>query len=157
MVSAVVLLTVIIVGFIGFLVIEKNRKFAFNDFDKVDIPYVTIDVQGHKLNMIVDTACGLSILHKKSIETVGLQYTATNSKTNVTALTEEKVALQNVIVPLIINGKEEKVSFSLFESDTNFSDFRTHFGIVMHGLLGSDFLDKYKCVINYKKHTLSIK
>lgn len=135
---------------------KKHSSYPFNEFGKVDIPYVTIDVQGHPLNLIVDTGCGISIIHTPVLMDKSILYKVSEKKVDISALTMEKKTLDSVFIDFVINNRIITQEF-FTHSDDDFGNFRQMYGIEIHGLLGSDFLDAYRCKIDFKKHSLIVK
>ena len=130
--------------------------FKFQNFGLVDIPYITMDIQGNQMNMIVDTGCGCSILNNiKGNKDIELLYRESQKKTQITALTPETNTMSNIIVDFDVNKKTISHEFCVYDND-DFGNFNAMYGISIHGLLGSDFLDKVNAKIDFKKHTLTV-
>ena len=135
---------------------KKKHSYPFNNFGKVDIPYVTLDIQGHLLNLIVDSGCGISIIHTPTLEEKKLLYNVSEKKVDISSLTTDKKTLDSVFIDFVLNGKIITQEF-FTHNDDDFGNFKQMYGIEIHGLLGSDFLDAYKCSIDYNKHSLIVK
>lgn len=135
---------------------EKKKKYDFLNYNIVDIPYVSLDIQGHNLNMIVDTGCGSSILHKSSVEEFGIKYTETNKRTTLSALTHETIDTPNIFVDYNLLDERVRDEFILYDAK-EFGNFNTLYGIQLHGLLGNDFFNAHKCSVDFENHTLNVK
>ena len=136
---------------------RKKNSLDFQNFGIVDVPYVTMDIQGKQFNMIVDTACGASILHTKSLMESEIEFNMTGESLNFSSLTDENVRTKAVVVEFELNGMLTSEIFYLYDSDTNFGDFSERYGITIHGLLGSDFLDSHRCKVDYATHKLTVR
>lgn len=136
---------------------EKKNHFPFQNFGVVDVPYVTMDIQGKKFNMIVDTACGVSLFCVKPLVESGIHYEVSQRHASLQALTDETVETEAVNVEFMLNGLPVKETFFVYHEDVNFSDFEEKYGITIHGLIGVEFLDAHDCKVDFKTHKLIVK
>jgi len=134
---------------------KSPTVFAFENFDKTDIPYVTIDIQGNLFNMIVDTGCGVSMLNKPSIKDAELLYKKSENKISLSALTPDSVEAGCIVIDFNIGKKKVSEEFYLTEHE-DFASFRSLYNIEMHGLLGSSFFDSNNCRIDFENHVLIV-
>jgi len=134
-------------------ILGQSDTILFQNFPRTDVPYVTLNIQGKLLNMIVDTGCGISILSKDALK--DLKYEESPRKINLNSLTPSSLVTEVVTVPFIIGGKEIKEDFSVYSQD-DIGCFGANYGVVMHGLLGNEFFAKTKCKIDFKKNSLII-
>lgn len=144
----VVLITILWKGLGG-------NTFEFQNFHTTDIPYVTIDIQGNPLNMIVDTGCGMSILCTQAIADCELLYRNSDRKISLSAITSDKVN-SDVITLDFKCGKKDITEDFCINDTPDFGNFYAMYGIRIHGLLGSPFFDKNNCKVDYKHHSLII-
>jgi hypothetical protein len=144
----------IIAVFISYIINKKVRNRHYYKFEGSgisDIPYVTIDIQGHKFNMIVDTGCGVSIITKNALDKI--KYTPCNKSINLSALTSDCLKSDVVTIGFNIAGKESTSNFAVYNQD-NFACFETMYGITIHGLLGNEFMEHTNCRIDYNNHCI---
>lgn len=128
----------------------KTAMYSFQSWEKSDLPFITIDVQGHFLNMITDSAAAVSIIRKDALK--NLQYEVSSRSVNLAALTEESVHSEVVAIPITINGKVIKTDFVVYDSD-DIACFKKH-GIIMDGLLGVEFFKATKGMIDFQNQTV---
>ena len=95
--------------------INSTTKYSFQSWEKSDLPFINIDVQGHSLNMITDSAAAVSIIRKDVLK--NLTYEQSSRSVNLAALTDESVNSEVVAIPITINGKEVKTDFVVYDSD----------------------------------------
>lgn len=126
----------------------------FQNFHKTDIPYITINVQDKPLNMIVDTGCGLSLIHKKVVDTLKVEKSP--RKISISALTDDSLSPEVVVIPITIDDTEVKEDFGIYNGPEDMANFQSLYGITIHGILGTEFFEKTNCRIDYKKHCLII-
>ena len=128
----------------------STANYSFQSWEKSDLPFINIDVQGHSLNMITDSAAAVSIIRKDVLKNIA--YEPSSRNINLAALTEESVNSEVVVIPININGKEIKTDFVVYDSD-DIACFRKH-GIIMDGLLGVEFFKATKGLIDFKNQTV---
>lgn len=143
-------LLLIILSFIAKHYVNSTANYSFQSWEKSDLPFINIDVQGHSLNMITDSAAAVSIIRKDSLK--DLNYEPSSRSINLAALTEESVNSEVVAIPININGKEIKTDFVVYDSD-DIACFKKH-GIIMDGLLGVEFFKATKGLIDFKNQTV---
>lgn len=141
---------VIVLAFVARNYINGTAKYSFQSWEKSDLPFITIDVQGHKLNMITDSAAAVSIIRKDVLK--DLVYEPNSRSINLAALTDESVSSEVVAIPININGKEIKTDFVVYDSD-DIACFKKH-GIIMDGLLGVEFFKATKGRIDFQNQTV---
>ena len=129
----------------------NNLVFPFQDWEKTDIPYITIDVQGHQLNMITDSAAAVSIIRKDALEMLTTEQSS--RRISLSAITNDSVSSQVVTIPIVIKGKEFKTDFLVYEGN-DIADFGNKYGVVIHGLLGVEFFRKTKGMVDFNKQSI---
>lgn len=132
---------------------RPNAVFLFQNENKTDIKYITIDIQGQQLNLLVDTGCGISII--RSDVAAALEHSKSPRKINLQALTPDSLASNVVSISITLGNKKITEDFALY-SDSDIANFEALYGITLHGILGAEFFEKTNCKIDYKKHCLII-
>ena len=130
--------------------IKDTSYYPFQSWEKSDLPFITIDVQGHFLNMITDSAAAVSIIRKDVLKE--LTYEPSSRSINLAALTEDSVNSEVVAIPISINGREIKTDFVVYDSD-DIASFKKH-GIIMDGLLGVEFFKATGGKIDFQNQTV---
>ena len=143
-------LVFIVLSFIAKRYMNSTAKYSFQSWEKSDLPFINIDVQGHSLNMITDSAAAVSIIRKDVLK--NLTYDRSSRSVNLAALTDESVNSEVVAIPITINGKEVKTDFVVYDSD-DIACFKRH-GIIMDGLLGVEFFKATKGMIDFQNQTV---
>lgn len=130
--------------------------YPFQNYGEVDIPYITLDIQGNLFNMIVDTGCGVSIINEPALNGCDeLLYKESKKKVSLSAITSDSVESKGITVSFNIGKKTVTEDFFIHNTE-DFGNFSKLYGIEIHGLLGSSFFDANNCKIDYKKHCLII-
>lgn len=134
---------------------NRGTKYDFKQYDEFEMPYVTINIQDIPMNLLVDTACTVSMLNKPSFENRELLYQDTGKKMSLTAVTNQEIVSSTIIVKYNIGKKEVEDEFFV-QDEKDFGDCQKKHGITIDGVIGAAFLDKYNCIVDFKKHKLII-
>lgn len=142
-----VLMVLLLLGlsFIAKRYIKKTPYYPFQSWEKSDLPFITIDVQGQSLNMITDSAAAVSIIRRDVLKK--LHYIESSRRVSLEALTDDGIKSEVVVIPININGKEIKTDFVVYDSD-DIACFRKH-GIIMDGIFGVEFFKATKGLIDF--------
>lgn len=133
--------------------ISADEAFIFQNYDKVDVPYITAKVGSIPVNLIVDTGSGTSIISKNMLDI--LPHRECPRQIDMVALTDESVSGNMVTIAITVGNKEIEEDFAVYDTK-DFGCFQANYGLTIHGLIGNEFLDSTNCRIDYKNHTLVI-
>lgn len=125
----------------------------FQNYTTVGIPYVTLDVQGQKLNLIVDSGAAVSVITQEALSMVS--YEPSMRQISISALTDENLPSGMVTIPINIDGTEIKEDFVVHPVD-DLANFKVMHNIVAHGILGNEFFEQTGCKIDYKRHSVTL-
>lgn len=145
----------IVAVLIGAQKARKCTNFDFQNFGVTDIPYITLNIQGNLMNMIVDTGCGISMLVVPALKEMELLYKKSSKRVALSAITNDKVNAGAITVDFNIGKKKVTEDFYLQDYE-DFGNFQKMYGITVHGLLGTSFFDNNNCRIDYKNHRLIV-
>lgn len=130
---------------------NRGISYEFQEYTKTDIPYITIDVQGKLLNIIVDTGCSISIIKEEALK--DLHYEISKRKVNLAALTTDSIASDVVKIPFTINNREYIEDFVVY-GEGDIANFEVKYGIIIHAIFSKEFFDKTGCKIDFKNHSV---
>jgi hypothetical protein len=146
------------VAFIATLLLKAGKKaflspdrYLMQDWEKVDMPYITMTVEGHKLNFITDSAASVSIIKGSVLPLISFENS--DRQVALAALTEDTIQSKVVDLTLPVNGENVTTNFVVYEEDI--AGFRCKYGIEIHGLLGVEFFRKTSGIINFRNHTVT--
>ena len=152
MVLIMIIIYSVLFSIIGFLLYKQYKKkfnISFKEaMELVELPIITFYNKGQKLNFLLDTGSNDCIIDSSNLSKL------------------ETVKMQQ-IKPIfgmegnIIEGNIYKIGIErqgyLFESTFNALDLNEVFGIIkkesgvqIHGILGSNFFQKYKYILDFK-------
>ena len=149
----IVLIIVLVVLLFKYAYNKPSAIYLFQNDNKTDIKYISLDVQGRLLNMLVDTGCGISIIRSDVVDV--LEHNKSPRKISLQALTPDSLASNVVSIPITIGNKKIIEDFALYR-ESDIANFEALYGITLHGILGAEFFEKTNCKIDYKKHCLII-
>ena len=149
------LFIVFVLGVLGIVVrhLQKKYNYSFQDSEKTDMPYIILDIQGKKFNMVVDSAASVSVIRRNAVGML-LSYSESPRSVSLTALTNEGVRNDVISVPISIGGKEIITDFVVYDGD-DIADFSRKHGIIIHGILGVEFFRKTGGKIDIKTQTVT--
>lgn len=130
---------------------DKYLKYPFQNWEKSDIPYITIDVQGHQLNMVADSGGSMCIIRKDVLNEI--DYKPSTRAVEMRALTNEGLPSEIVTIPITINEKEFDIDFIVYNSD-DIGGFKYKCGVEMHGLLGVEFFKATGGIVDFNNQTV---
>ena len=146
-----------IAGLVGIVLYRVHNRdkllFLFQNYSKVEIPYIILDVQGHPLNMIVDSGAAVSVITKEALDIVSYKPCMRNIQ--ISATTSESLHASMVTIPLNVNGREIDEDFVVHPVE-DLANFKAMHNIVAHGILGNEFFEKTGCKIDYRNHSVTL-
>lgn len=148
---------------VGVVVIAKIANFMFDrkrpdpkvgrisfreTMDLVELPIVTFQNNGKKVNFLLDTGASYSSINKDALP--GLAYTETG-ETGYGMGIEGVVKEDNGYVLMDIKYKDQSYeeNFQVLDLSQAFGVLKQDFGINLHGILSSTFFQKYRYVLDF--------
>lgn len=158
MTNVIILILVVLVAFlanIAFSYINSRGDFSFKKyFDLVNVPIVTFYSGKNKLNFLLDTGSTNSHISKKASKL--LTGTLTNTSLSCVTSTGLNEDIDKAVYALLsYKGKDYTVSLFINKGlDAAFENTNATKGLDIHGILGSDFINEYSCIIDFNKYTI---
>lgn len=154
----VTIFVALVVTFFEDLKRSNRKKISFKEaLDLTELPVVTFIGKGRKLNFLIDTGANNSILNEsvankmklKCEEFEGVETNTAGGNINL-----------NKVVNLVIkfdDKREYDECFLVSNMDDAFNSIKTETGVMIHGILGSNFFAKHKYIIDYDSLALYVK
>lgn len=131
--------------------------------DMVSVPFVrtrsghilvTVEINGKKAYLIIDTGASSSIIHMGRIEYLGLE--SRDKKCKASGIGTSTYDMKEVLVPMMTLNS---VSYSNpeFNGVDLYHIEQIDYNQTLDGIIGSDFLEKHKAIIDYKNKSLLLK
>lgn len=155
----IVSIIVVIVATISYIMIvnfkaTKIHKMSFKEsIDLTELPIITFEVgKNKKFNFLLDTGSNDSIVDRTALETKGVSYIDAGMEGNLVGLdSTESKKVSFVKIDLFYKERTYSNNFLVTDLSTVINSIKESSGVVMHGLLGSNFFNKYKYVIDFDK------
>lgn len=121
-------------------------------FNLTDIPIITMFSGTNKINFLLDTGASQSFISQKASKYInGIETTCDLSLISANGSEESHCKVVETI--LSFKHRNFKVKLTVNKNlDTAFFDLKEKKGITLHGILGSDFFNKYSYIIDFKKY-----
>lgn len=132
--------------------IDKNSKMSIREsMCLVNLPVVTFENNGNKYNFIVDTGANDSIINKSCEDILVTPHTTKNT---VQGIMGDNTKCSTVMIKFTYKDVEFDTMFNVVDLDELFTVIKKDYGVTVHGILGTNFLDKYNYVIDFKDYTI---
>lgn len=116
-----------------------NVNYNMNALNFVEVKYGK-----NELNFLIDTGASISCIFSEYLQKG--EYIDTSGKINIKGIAGSTSSMGSANISLIISNKNFPHHFSVLKS----------FDLSIHGILGSDFLNKYKAIIDYEKFLITL-
>lgn len=137
---------------------SNRKKISFKEaLDLTELPVVTFISKGRKLNLLIDTGANNSILNESVSNSMKLKYEEFEGVETNTAGGNINL---NRVVNLDIQYDDKRVYNEVFliaNMDEAFNSVKQESGVMIHGILGSNFFARNKYIIDYDSLALYVK
>lgn len=132
--------------------IDKDSKMSIREsMNLVNLPVVTFENNGNKYNFIVDTGANDSIINESCED---IMVTPHNAKNTVQGIMGTEKKCHTVMIKLTYKNIEFESMFNVVNLQELFDTIKQDYGVTVHGILGTNFLDKYNYVIDFKDYII---
>ena len=134
----------------------EKLKFSLKEsMDLTGLPILTFYQNENKLNFILDTGSNASVIDEEVSKQ--LKTTHTNTKTNLTGI--GGTSKSNNVVEIDFSYKDTKLTdlFQVVNMKDTFDAIKASTGVSAHGILGTEFLLKYECILDFENMIASAK
>lgn len=147
-----ILLLVFVIAFIANTVddVKKNKsKISFKEaMDLVELPIITFNNKGQKLNFLLDTGSNVSYINSSVLPF--LEYQMLDKEILTFGVEGNKVINQFCSMDISYRKQTFNEDFSISNLDDAFNIIKQEDGVQLHGILGSKFFEKYRYVLDFK-------
>lgn len=135
---------------------EKNKISIKESLDLVNIPVITLDNYGVKLNFLLDTGSSESHISKGASDMIN--GTAVDVDYVCLACNGQGNSSKSISTKLKHKDKEFNVDLLVNAGlDGSFKTIKDNNGVTIHGILGSKFLAEHKYILDYAEMTVYTK
>lgn len=131
---------------------NKNSISFMETFNLTEMPIVTFLAGDTKINFLLDTGASKSFISPSTLNLV-VGEEAIGSMDVISATGTENMTCKMIETVLSYKDRDYEVRLFVNEGlEASFKDIKSEKGIVLHGILGADFLDKYSYVMDFEKY-----
>lgn len=150
----IVVVVLLILGVLWFIV-KQNKQYDRISFKETleltDLPIVTFhhfdnDNNDIRLNFLLDTGSNRSMMSSSAIEKC--KHTYINAENSLCGMDGIQRTVQNAVVTLRYNNRPYSDVFQVSDIPI-FDGIKEECGIVIHGVIGNTFFNKYKYIIDF--------
>ena len=130
---------------------KRNKlKISFKEaLDLVEVPIVTFLNNGIKLNFLLDTGSSWSIINESVLPSLVTE--KLDAVMNIVAADGNKVPSKFCKMKVSYKDQEFENDFAIRDLDEAFGVVKQESGVQIHGILGSDFFQKYRYMLDFKE------
>lgn len=153
LVSIWVIITIVFSIF-SYRELKKQKKSTMSikeSMDLVNLPVVTFENNGNKYNFIVDTGANDSIINESCEDIV---VTPNDAKNTVQGIIGDNKKCHTVIIEFSYKNAKFETIFNVVDLKELFNTIKRDYGVTIHGILGTNFLDKYNYIIDFKDYVI---
>ena len=148
----------VILFFIGCIIIQyliertsnKYTKISFKEsLDLVDLPIITFKVGDKKLNFMLDSGANLSVINESALSNI--EHTLTNKIGTIFGMEGNVQKVRYAELTLQYKNNIYTDEMQVLNMDNSFNNLKKESGVTVHGILGNNFFQKYKYVLDFKE------
>lgn len=130
---------------------RRNKlKMSFKEaLDLVELPIVTFLNKGIKLNFLLDTGSSQSIINESMLPSLDTK--KSEDSMIIVGVEGNKVSSDLCTMKVGYKDQEFEHNFAIKDLDEAFGIVKQESGVQIHGILGSDFLQKYGYILDFKE------
>lgn len=148
-IAAVIVVTAVIVSILLYRRGHRHYdRMSFREtLDLTGLPIVTFRQGDRKFNFILDTGAQNSLIDRNVLKE--MKYTKLDGTTTGYGIDGITHTLDLVEVSLTYKGKTYDDTFRVLDMAASLGSLKRDYGVTVHGLLSSSFLERYRYVLSY--------
>ena len=134
---------------------KKKNKFSFfqasfsKGFIPPKLPIITVEHGDLKLNLLIDSGSDNNIIDSNILDKIDHKEAEYSNATHITGV-GGTVEIQACSFSFKCNGEEYKADFLINDFSDAFTSILEASGIQLHGMLGTDFLQKNNIILDFQ-------
>lgn len=131
---------------------ENNTKMSFKEgFDLTEMPIVTFQCGDRKLNFLLDTGSNNSVIDSNVLDSI--PYEKREGSSSLFGLEGQVVTVSVCYIKLSYKGKDYGYDYLIKDMSQPFGQIKKECGVTLHGLLGSNFFNEFRYVLDFDSLT----
>ena len=140
-----------IAGILVYKELKDRKNFSFrNAFDLIGLPVLVFKQGDVKLRFILDTGSSVSVIDEKSV--ANIKYETLDKADNMVDANGGEKILHYCNFKFTCEDKEFENEFMVNDMSNIKRSVKENSGADIDGLVGSDFFNKYKYIIDFNKY-----
>lgn len=130
----------------------NQKSISLKKYMPGDLPIITLSNNGIALNFLIDTGSNISHICYSVVKDIKCTHIGSNTTTQIAGLgaMNRGVTICSAVFKDCLS-KEYQIQLSISkELEDTVGYIKDNTGVEIHGLLGTDFLQKYKYIIDFK-------
>lgn len=149
-VIVILVINVIIIGVIIYKCLNAPEydKISFKEsLDLASLPIITFTHNKRKFNFLLDTGANKSIINERELFTC--DYVKLESTDILMGMDGIERKVTNIVLPISYKNKSYEEVFQVTDISNTFDEIKKSTGVTVHGILGSNFFQKYKYILDF--------
>lgn len=128
---------------------HPNAMSFQNSMDLAELPVITFHQGSEKINFILDTGSNVCVIDASVLDRI--KYSKIDKQINNSGIEGSAQNLDLCIIETCYKDKTYENPYAIRDMSAVFKSIKDSTGVTVHGLLGSDFFNKYKYVLDFKE------
>lgn len=141
------------------LVQINNKSYDFNDdFENTQLPLFKLNIKDESLYFLVDTGATINMIDESVVKRIMPNYKEeTLLDDDIISISGTKSKNESIVLTFFNDEYKQqfKENFVLIENCEAFEIMSKDSGKKVCGILGTDFIEKYKFIINFRNKKIS--
>ena len=127
---------------------DKKNEMSFKEgFDLTEMPVVTFQCGDKKLTFLLDTGSNNCIIDSNIIDSI--PHEMTDDTSNLFGLEGNTMKVNICRIKLTYKKTDYEYEYIINDMSQCFGQIKRDTGVTLHGLLGSNFFNKFKYVLDF--------
>lgn len=146
-----VLILIIIVNIIIYKCLNKKyQEMSFQEsFDLVGLPVITFKQKNNKFNFLLDTGANKSIINSEIVSSFQHKNSSI-ADASCFGMEGNKIQTSYINADVSYKGNTFNEDFQVIDMSAAFNNVKSEYGVTIHGILGSGFMNKYQYVLDFE-------
>ena len=116
-------------------------------FDLTNLPIVTFYQGNNRFNFLLDTGSNKCVINKAILDQI--KHEKVESNETLMGMEGSKVNVDKCMITLYFNGGEYTFEYLINDLSQAFDNIKMETGVRLHGIIGSEFFNKFKYVLDF--------
>lgn len=128
---------------------KHKSKISFREsIDLVGLPIVTLYIGNNKYNFLLDTGSSKCAINASVLKDIYYQ-PIEGEFTDASGINGIITTVPFCFITFFYKKNRFTEQFAILELDEGFASMKKNYGVTLHGIIGSNFFEKYRYVLDY--------